>query len=106
MVRLNRRSQPGLEAATVWLEGHRLEDGLGEERVTADQSDDPHDQDERAKAESDPAAVSRPPLVTTTLILLCDNLRSSRHEANFGFVSFSTFLTKLDIRHLVCSSYD
>ena len=53
------------EATTVWLESHRLEDGLGEERVTADQSDDPDDQDETAEAESDPAAVSRAPLVTT-----------------------------------------
>ena len=65
-MRLDGRSQPGLETVTAGLESHGLEDDLGEERITTGESDDAENEDQTSESESDPAAVSRPFLVTTS----------------------------------------
>lgn len=63
---LDGRGEPGLESITVWLQSHRPQDHLGEERVTTDEGDDTQEKKETAQPECCPAAVAGRFLVATS----------------------------------------
>ena len=63
---LDGRGEPGLESITVWLQSHRLQDGLSEERVSTDEADNTEEKKETTEAKGDPATVSGRFLVATS----------------------------------------
>ena len=79
---LDRRGQPGLESITVWLQSHRLQDGIGEERVPTDQADNAEQKKETAETEGDPATVSGRFLVATSFKQLNVNFQRSQQHSN------------------------
>ena len=55
-----------VESITVWLQSHRLQDLLGEERVFTDEADNTEEKIDTIEAKGDPATVSGRFLVATS----------------------------------------
>ena len=77
---LNRGGQPGLQSVTVWLQSHRLQDCLGEERVSTDEGDNTEEKKKTAEPEGYPAAVSSGFLVATSFKQFNINFLRSRQQ--------------------------
>ena len=82
---LDGRGEPGLESITVWLQSHRLQDGIGEERVPTDQADNAEQKKETAETEGDPATVSGRFLVATSFKQFYENLEISNQTQRIAF---------------------